>query len=504
MVNRFHPSRSVPAAIGAALFFYIFLGGSVSIGTAPLVLFFSLCGACVLIGLLRTLPILISPEYQRHARYISDLIVLFSLGLCMGLIALTMVKSRCFAAPLQKEDINTVQLQLTTDLRTSQSGALFGQGKVAFCVNARGTRASSRGVINILIPRFSGALHDLAGQGSSLTIMGSFADDKADNRLNFQPPLFVAETITKIEAPHGLQNFRFFVRRAILAQFKNKEWGGYASALLLGVKDDLESEVSELYRKVGSSHVLALSGMHLSIIAALLAFVLRRPLGIRIASLLSLIILSIYVGLAGFPPSLVRSLIMYMLMCFMMSRGISGSLVSSIALSFLLQLFIDPQGMTSLSAMLSYMALAGIALLSPLVFEAARGIIPRFISAGISTSLGAFIFTAPLVAAVFGVLYPIGIILGSLLGALASFIMIGSIIYLLVSLSIPFLSPFVGAIIGKLYHVHIAVLQIGSLVSVELTNLNWKLVTICGLATTALIVYGQYRGTKNRTISSFN
>lgn len=447
---------------------------------------------------------MISPEYQRHARYISDLIVLFSLGLCMGLIALTMVKSRCFAAPLQKEDINTVRLQLTTDLRTSQSGALFGQGKVAFCVNARGTRASSRGVINILIPHFSGALHDLAGQGSSLTIMGSFADDKADNRLNFQPPLFVAETITKIEAPHGLQNFRFFVRRAILAQFKNKEWGGYASALLLGVKDDLESEVSELYRKVGSSHVLALSGMHLSIIAALLAFVLRRPLGIRIASLLSLIILSIYVGLAGFPPSLVRSLIMYMLMCFMMSRGISGSLVSSIALSFLLQLFIDPQGMTSLSAMLSYMALAGIALLSPLVFEAARGIIPRFISAGISTSLGAFIFTAPLVAAVFGVLYPIGIILGSLLGALASFIMIGSIIYLLVSLSIPFLSPFVGAIIGKLYHVHIAVLQIGSLVSVELTNLNWKLVTICGLATTALIVYGQYRGTKNRTISSFN
>jgi competence protein ComEC len=195
---------------------------------------------------------------------------------------------------------------------------------------------------------------------------------------------------------------------------------------------------------------------------------------------------------------------MYILMLLCFFQGIPFSLLPIIGLSFIIQLLIDPVGMASLSAMLSYAALIGIVLLSPPMLDVVKGWLPLALAASLATSIGAFTATAPLVAGFFGVLYPIGIFVGALLGVLASLFMIGSILYLAVSYILPPVSPFVGLGLEVLYRIHLLLLRYGANVSVEWKNINWVITGLGSLAMASLFVYGQYRGKTKRTLTALD
>ncbi len=121
------------------------------------------------------------------------------------------------------------------------------------------------------------------------------------------------------------------------------EQGNLSSALLLGNKSLLSSDIDRDFRRVGASHILALSGMHMSIIMGVAMMILKRVIRNRkiVVVLLSLMAV-FYLALTGFSVSATRSVIM-LLMVYI------GFLVSG-----------DPDSLTSLS-------LAGflIVLLSP-------------------------------------------------------------------------------------------------------------------------------------------
>jgi competence protein ComEC len=497
-------SPAVSTASGAALLFYSFSGGLLPLALAPKVFFLSLFIICLFIGLFRSLDILAEQKCQRIFRFYVRLLIAFALGITIGLVALHYKNQSRFAAPIPVESIKRIEIRLINDAHLLPKGSLSGQGLVRYCEDSRGLRISSRGIINILISDSALALRDLAGQGSTLLVEGSFLPSKDGNGDAAPIPTFAASRVVKLWGPSGLEKLRFTLRKSLVQQLRGLEWGGFAAALLLGFRDDLDQEVTALYRKTGSSHVLALSGMHLGIIAALLAFVLRKPLGIRMSLFVSLGVLFVYVYLAGFQPSLSRSHLMYILMLLCFFQGIPFSLLPIIGLSFIIQLLIDPVGMASLSAMLSYAALIGIVLLSPPMLDVVKGWLPLALAASLATSLGAFTATAPLVAGFFGVLYPIGIFVGALLGVLASLFMIGSILYLAVSYILPPVSPFVGLGLEVLYRIHLLLLRYGANVSVEWKNINWVITGLGSLAMASLFVYGQYRGKTKRTLTALD
>ncbi|HRS04764.1 MAG TPA: ComEC/Rec2 family competence protein [Treponema sp.] len=497
-------SPAVSTASGAALLFYSFSGGLLPLALAPKVFFASLFIICVFIGLFRALDILSEQKLKRIFRYFVRLLIAFALGITIGLVALHYKNQSRFAAPMPVESIKRIEIRLINDARLLPKGSLSGQGLVQYCEDSRGLRISSRGIINLLISDSALALRELAGQGSTLLVEGSFLPSKDGNGDATSIPTFAASRVVKLWDPSGIEKLRFNLRKSLVQQLRGPEWGGFAAALLLGFRDDLDQEVTALYRKTGSSHVLALSGMHLGIIAALLAFVLRKPLGVRLSSFVSLGVLFVYVYLAGFQPSLSRSLVMYTLMLLCFFQGIPVSLLPIIGLSFIIQLLIDPVGMASLSAMLSYAALTGIVLLSPPILDVVKGRLPLALAASFATSLGAFTATAPLVAGFFGVLYPIGILVGALLGALASLFMIGSILYLTSSYILPPLMPFVGMGLEILYKIHVLLLRYIASLSVEWGNVNWVITGLGSLAMASLFVYGQYRGKTKRTLTAFN
>ncbi|MCA1949080.1 MAG: ComEC/Rec2 family competence protein [Treponema sp.] len=499
MVARSHSFFSLAStALGAALVFYGFRGstGLARLSILPVmgVLFF----AVLLISLCRALEFGQSPRALRYLRALSRLVVLLSLGFCIGLAALNMEQRSTFAAPLPVQSVQKIDMVMQTDLRLLATGKLAGQAKVLFCEDDRGTRISSHGSVSLFFDASLLQLKDIAGQGSTLYVEGSFSP------LQSNMPIFFVKNVMKISGPWGIDRLRFNVRRSILKVLQHELWGAFASALLLGMRDDLEGEFTEMYRRSGSSHVLALSGMHLGIIAGILAFLLRKVLGLRVSAILSLFVLVIYMYIAGFQPSLTRSLIMYVLMLFCFLSGINASLVPIVGLAFLVQLLLDPLGMASLSAMLSYLALAGLVLLSPIFADVLRGIVPRSLGNSLGASLGAFTATAPLVIAVFGVIYPIGIFAGAILSILASFFMIGSIVYLVFHQFIPILCPLVSQILSWTYFLQRAFLHMSSDFSFGLKNLHWVSVCLGSIATALIFVYFQYRGNTARTLSSFN
>ena len=132
------------------------------------------------------------------------------------------------------------------------------------------------------------------------------------------------------------------------------------SALTVGQKDDLKRETRQAYNNVGASHLLALSGMHLGIIYALLYFLLVR--GVQHTRwrwhVLPIILLCLwgYTLIAGMPISLVRAAIMLSIFTIISLMQYGTDPLHPLALSAIIILLIAPTDLLSISFQLSFAA----------------------------------------------------------------------------------------------------------------------------------------------------
>ncbi|MEG0050606.1 MAG: ComEC/Rec2 family competence protein [Terrisporobacter sp.] len=180
----------------------------------------------------------------------------------------------------------------------------------------------------------------------------------------------------------------------------------FINSLILGQKENLNKEEKEMFSRTGTSHVIAISGLHTGILCTMIAIIIR---GInRIYKLVILtIIMILYSILVGFSPSVIRSIvfvvIMYLAIFFERKRdGISSlSLIGSF-------LMIDnPYIIYNTSFQLSFLAT-----LSIIYFYK---IINKYLKISIiSISLCANILTLPVIYYTFGGI-PLLFILGNII-----------------------------------------------------------------------------------------
>jgi len=299
-------------------------------------------------------------------------------------------------------------------------------------------RASARGKALVFFP--AGTMPRLRGfgRGATLYVEGSFAPDNAANDAAGSAgwaavPRFRAVSVHVVKAAPALEQMRSTVRLSVLNKLPAKSWGGLAAALLLGTRENLEDGLALSFRKAGLSHVLAISGMHLAFLSGLLAFILRRPLGKKGAVWAGLVFIVLYVFLVGPQPSLVRAAIMYVLGSFLILSGTAGNPLALLGAAFLVQISWEPSSAYSVSFILSYLALGGLLVLSGKTAKLLKGAIPDSLANGLGASIGAFLATAPITAAFFGILYPVGIVAGLVAAPLSSAFMALSIAWLAVA-----------------------------------------------------------------------
>lgn len=146
--------------------------------------------------------------------------------------------------------------------------------------------------------------------------------------------------------------------------------GATASAMVLGLKKGMDSEVKALYQGAGISHLLAISGLHLSLIGAGLFGLLKK---VRLPAILSAgisaLILIAYAQLTGMGISTRRALVMFLLF---LAAGLlkrTLDLPTSLAVAALFLLVPKPQRILDAGFQLSFSAVLGIAVMIPVLQE---------------------------------------------------------------------------------------------------------------------------------------
>jgi len=213
--------------------------------------------------------------------------------------------------------------------------------------------------------------------------------------------------------------FRRNIRRTIQDVYP-EDVGSFAQALLLGDTSDLDYETDTDFKISGIRHVVAVSGLHVSILMALLSAVtFRRKLLMVPFGLAGLFL---FAALSGFTPSVVRACIMsaLLLMSFLFNREYDGP--TALSLASLVMLLQNPLVITSVSFQLSVASVAGIFLFSEKICNWILGCLEpdklqkrmrklvKGLAMSVSVTLGATVMTAPLCAWYFGVISLVSIV----------------------------------------------------------------------------------------------
>ena len=143
-----------------------------------------------------------------------------------------------------------------------------------------------------------------------------------------------------------------------------------AAAMTLGDKQLITKETRLLYSETGASHILALSGLHLSILFALFNLLLLRPLrSIRwVGTVVQLVFLSVlwgFVVMVGAPLSLVRAAVMLTLVQFSVLLRRDRISLHNLSLAALLLLLCSSQSLFDVGFQLSFMAVLSILVITP-------------------------------------------------------------------------------------------------------------------------------------------
>lgn len=239
------------------------------------------------------------------------------------------------------------------------SGKIRRCGKISVYVNLSGVEPVIGNTVNAIgkIKLFREARND-----------GNF-DERAYNQgLGYCFTFYAQENSYEVVAAseNQVREFLYRIRQSFLEVFQNampKQEAGVLCAMLLGEKSLLGYGTKELYRQGGISHILAISGLHISILGAA-AFLLLRKIGAcyAAASSVSAGILAMFAVMSGTGASAIRAVIMFGIYLGSQCCGRAYDTVNGLAIAAACIFLHNPRALFSAGAQFSFMAVAGVLL----------------------------------------------------------------------------------------------------------------------------------------------
>jgi len=428
----------VSAACGMAVAYYclfpLYRSEIITINALLALLFIPVAVLCFF-RVLVSWPLMgdIKPRTVRVLRLTPVILTAFTAGLPLGIGAGVQSAQKInFGIP--EENVRGISGVLLDDPRLVSGGRAMAALSIRMITGTGMVRVGTRGELTVFFPEESAERLREFGRGTEVFAEGTLRTG------NDGAYLFAAESLHITKQAPPFEHFRTGLRLGLTRRFTSS-WGGLALALLLGIRDNLDAGIAARYRDAGCSHILALSGMHLAVLVALISFLLRRILGLRLSAICGAVLILAYCYIVGPLPSLNRAALMYLVGVFAVLGMFKREALSLLCIAFLIQLVITPKAGLSLSFILSYLALAGILIIGESLNSIFKGKAPAVLLLSLSASLGAFIATAGVTAWVFGILRPVGILASLILTPLTTVFMIGSMVWLVINLALPVLSP---------------------------------------------------------------
>src|SRR5688572_4174986 len=230
---------------------------------------------------------------------------------------------------------------------------------------------------------------------------------------------------------------------------------GIATALVLGVKDQLDNEIKATYTNTGTMHVLAVSGLHVGLVFFLLNFGLKRLRTSFAHRLLSAtIVLSVvwaFAYITALSPSVLRAAVMLTLVVGAQLLLKKSNIYNTLAVAAFILLCFNPFYLLDVGFQLSFTAVIAIVYLQPKIYKlyAAETWLGDKIWLLICVSLAAQIGTFPLSLYYFHQ-FPVYFLLSNLIAVPLSTIILYSGLSVLAFGWIPVVGPWLGKIMQGL------------------------------------------------------
>ena len=167
------------------------------------------------------------------------------------------------------------------------------------------------------------------------------------------------------------------VRSKLIAKFEEAGLSGnelsVASALVLGYRTELDKELMSAYAGAGATHVLAVSGLHVGIVYVILNTLLKfmdRKKSLRILKTILLVLLLFgYAGLTGLSASVFRAATMFSFVAVGKAIDRNTNIYNTLAASAFCLILYEPMIIMQVGFQLSYLAVIGIVIIQPRLFE---------------------------------------------------------------------------------------------------------------------------------------
>ena len=257
---------------------------------------------------------------------------------------------------------------------------------------------------------------------------------------------------------NGLITYSLRLRQRLVEKLKlhlrSSEAIAVASTLILGYKADLSNDVLQAYSKTGTIHVLSVSGAHVAILFILLNFVFnflnRFRFGKTIKPLLIILVIWYYSLLTGFSPAVCRAAVMISMVIIGKTYSRYINTLNILAVSAFFLLLYDPYFILDVGFQLSYLAVFGLIVLQPIVYQwiDIKNKWADKIWLLCSVSIAAQVITFPLSAYYFHQ-FPVYFLVSNLFIAIPSEIIMSVGIAYLILPDIPYVSASLGWVLEK-------------------------------------------------------
>ena len=197
---------------------------------------------------------------------------------------------------------------------------------------------------------------------------------------NMSHQQFIQTEDVKFISPASRKGFIYYSHQArawsmkkIIEYVHGDDERAIAIALVLGVTDGIDNDLQNAYAASGAMHVLAVSGMHVGIIYAIILF-LFKPLNKYqwskwVVAITSLILLWTFAFVTGLSPSVLRAVTMFTFIAFARPFGRQTNIYNTLAASIFVLLIINPYLIMSVGFQLSYLAVLGIVYLQRPIYN---------------------------------------------------------------------------------------------------------------------------------------
>jgi competence protein ComEC len=167
------------------------------------------------------------------------------------------------------------------------------------------------------------------------------------------------------------------------------------AGILLGIESGISSEVREAFNDTSTTHIIAISGFNITILAALVISLTGRTLGMRKGAVVAAIVIAFYTLLVGADAAVVRAAIMGSLALFARFLGRVTLALASLSAAAIVMTLVNPYVLWDVGFQLSFAATIGLVLYAEPIKDGFVRVASRWMAAGkakrLSAPVGEFI-----------------------------------------------------------------------------------------------------------------